>query len=199
MIAVRREMADALSMYARPVDDHAFFRHQVQYLGTDRRLTYCMLAQHNRLRTLFVPGATSETVAPQTLSHYISQRQRWASNAYFNDYFYLFGSQQLCITRLFAVVEMVKLSLLYYRVANSILFIYGLTRNFMVIKIVPLLVVTQTPTCWYLILVLFREPILRRRAHKLIFGLLINKVLSPILSIIVFTKIAFHLGNQGEY
>lgn len=88
MIAVRPEMAGAIQDYAKPVTDRMVLHHQVQYLGTDRRLTFCMLSQHKKLRTLFVPSAVNETDAPQSLRHYLSQRRRWGSNAYFNDFFY---------------------------------------------------------------------------------------------------------------
>lgn len=89
MIAVRPEMAGAIRKYAEPITGYPVIHHQVQYLGTDRRLTYSMLSQDKKLHTLFVPRAVSETVAPQSLQHYLSQRRRWGSNAYFNNYFYL--------------------------------------------------------------------------------------------------------------
>lgn len=77
MIVVREEMAGAIEKYAKPVTSFPVLRHQVQYLGTDRRLTYSMLSQAPYLHTLFVPEAGSETVAPQSLKHYLSQRRRW--------------------------------------------------------------------------------------------------------------------------
>ena len=198
MTAVRPEMAVAIQKYAEPVTDSSVFLHQVQYLGTDRRLTYCMLAAHESLRTIVVPHATCETVAPQSLRHYLSQRRRWGSNSYFNNYFFCFGPNQALVTRFWALVDIIRTTLVYYRVANTIMFLHDLARHFALIKIVPLLVVTQTPTVWYLLIVFFQEPILRRRAHKLVLGLLINKIVAPILSIIVFTKVLLHIGSQGQ-
>lgn len=93
MIRVRPEMAGAMQKYAAPVTSLPVLKHQVQLLGTDRRLTYCLLSQDRRLRTLFVPAAGSETIAPQSLKHYLSQRRRWGSNAYFNNYFYFAGKK----------------------------------------------------------------------------------------------------------
>ena len=198
MCAVRPEMAGAIQRYAAPVMDTSVLRHQVQYLGTDRRLTYCMLAEDKALRTIFVPYATCETVAPQTLRHYLSQRRRWGSNSYFNNYFYCMGANQAWFTRFWGLVDIVRTTLVYYRVANTIMFLHDLVRHFALIKIIPLLVVTQTPTVWYLLMVFFQEPILRKRAHKLVLGLIINKIISPILSIIVFTGVLRHVGSQGE-
>lgn len=191
-------MGDAISQYARPVTEHNIFRHQVQYLGTDRRLTWCMMSQNKHLRTLFVPEATSETVTPNSLSHYLSQRRRWASNAYFNDYFYALGPHQRLITRLFAVVDLVRLTLVYYRVFNTVYFIHGLlTKRFYISKIIPTLVVTKTPALWYLLLITLHEPVLRKRMHKLLLGMCINQIISPLLSVLVFTNVLFHMGSQS--
>jgi hypothetical protein len=198
MIAVRKEMAGAIKMYSKPINDALVFQHQVQYLGTDRRLTFCMLSQSKHLRTLFVPHAISETVAPQSLLHYLSQRRRWGSNAYFNNYFYFVGRGHWLITRLWAFIDIVRESLVYYRVANTILFIYGLSRHFVFIRIIPYIVVTQAPSIWFLILVLFREPLLRKQAHRLILGMIINKIIATFLSIIIFSRIILNLGNAGE-
>ncbi|KAM5369998.1 hypothetical protein ACJZ2D_008681 [Fusarium nematophilum] len=129
MIAVREEMAGAIRKYAEPVTGYMVISHQVQYLGTDRRLTYSMLSQGTHLRTLFVPDAVSETVAPQSIQHYLSQRRRWGSNAYFNNYFYLAGEKMIPITRIAATIEVVRLSMVYYRVLNTILFIRSLTHH----------------------------------------------------------------------
>lgn len=111
MIAVRDEMAGAIKKYSEPVTKYPVVFHQVQYLvsssnnsqpfnvshadlqGTDRRLTYSMLSQDKKLHTLFVREAISETIAPQSLQHYLSQRRRWGSNAYFNNYFYTWGEK----------------------------------------------------------------------------------------------------------
>ena len=199
MTAVRPEMAIAIDLYAELVTKSSVFRHQVQYLGTDRRLTYCMLAADRDLKTVFVPHATCETVTPQTLRHYLSQRRRWGSNSYFNNFFYCFGPNQALVTRFWALVDILRMTLVYYRVANTIMFLHGLIRHFALIKIIPLLVVTQLPTVWFLMLVLFQEPLLRRRAHKLVLGLVVNKIIAPILSIVVFTKVLLHIGSQGEW
>lgn len=197
MIVVRPEMGAAISQYARPVTEHNLFRHQVQYLGTDRRLTWCMTSQNKHLRTIFVPDALSETVVPNSLNHYLSQRRRWASNAYFNDYFYACGPQQRLITRLFASIDIVRLSLVYYRVFNTVYFLHGLITHFYVVKIIPTLVVTKAPAFWYLVFVMAKEPLLRKRLHKIFLGMLINQLISPILSIIVFSNVLLHIGSQA--
>ncbi|KAH8893906.1 hypothetical protein GQ53DRAFT_859947 [Thozetella sp. PMI_491] len=196
MIAVREEMAGAIRKYAEPITGPLVIHHQVQYLGTDRRLTYSMLSQSKKLRTLFEPEAVSETVAPQSLEHYLSQRRRWGSNAYFNNYFYLMGESMIPITRIAACVEVFRLTMVYYRILNTCLFIKGLTKQANFLKILPLLIIGQLPSMWFLAST-FLEKELKKRARKLILGYLINKCISPFMSVIVFTKIAKNLGSQA--
>lgn len=214
MIAVREEMAGAIRKYAEPVTGSLVISHQVQYLvstgfitqvnqsntntsqGTDRRLTYSMLSQGKHLRTLFIPDAVSETVAPQSIAHYLSQRRRWGSNAYFNNYFYLGGEKMILLTRIAATVEVVRLSMVYYRIVNTALFIRSLSYHANIMKLLPLIIVGQVPSVWFFCSVLL-ETELRRRGHKLILGYLFNKCISPFMSIIIFTKVATNLGSQG--
>lgn len=156
-----------------------------------------MLSQGMKLHTLFVPEAISETVAPQSLQHYLSQRRRWGSNAYFNNYFYWMGEKMILITRIAASIEVIRLSFVYYRILNSALFIKGLTEGFTFTKILPLLIISQLPTVWFMFCVFFLEAELKKRAHKLLIGYCINKCISPMISLTVFTKVARNLGSQG--
>ncbi|KAG5656080.1 hypothetical protein KAF25_001650, partial [Fusarium avenaceum] len=197
MISVSEGMGGAIQKYAEPVTGALVLSHQVQYLGTDRRLTYSMLSQGKHLRTLFIPNAVSETVAPQSLQHYLSQRRRWGSNAYFNNYFYLGGEKMIFITRVAACIEVVRLSLVYYRVLNTILFIRRLTLGVSITKLIPMLIIGQLPSVWFFCSVIIEDQ-LRQRAHKLVIGFCINKCISPIMSIIILTKVATNLGSQGD-
>ncbi|GME46764.1 glycosyltransferase family 2 protein [Neofusicoccum parvum] len=128
-------------------------------MGTDRRLTYSMLSQSKKLHTLFVPEA----------------RRRWGSNAYFNNYFYWMGEKMILITRIAASIEVIRLSFVYYRILNTILFIKGLTEGFSFLEIMPLLVVSQLPTAWFMFCVFFLDKELKKRAFKLMIGYVINK------------------------
>ncbi|KAH7155988.1 chitin synthase-domain-containing protein [Dactylonectria macrodidyma] len=196
MIAVREEMGGAIRKYAEPVTGYLVLSHQVQYLGTDRRLTYSMLSQGTHLKTLFVPDAISETVAPQSIQHYLSQRRRWGSNAYFNNYFYLGGEKMIALTRIAATVEVVRLSLVYYRVLNTVLFVKRLTHGVQVIKLIPMIIISQLPSLWFLCSIIMEKE-LRKRAHKLLIGFCINKFVSPFMSLVIFTKVVANLGSQA--
>ena len=199
MIACRPEMAKAIEEYAEPVTSWPVIFHQVQYLGTDRRLTYLMLHQSKELHTAFVPQAMCETAVPQTWRHYFSQRRRWGSNAYFNDFFYVFGKNMFLITRLTSIVDIIRLSMVYYRIANTILFLIDLITHFDILRLVPLIVVTQFPTVWFVCNCVFLQPALRSRIPKLICGFWLNKVMSPVITITVFSIVLRNLGSQGTF
>lgn len=194
MIAVRPEMAGAIADYARPVKEQCVVHHQVQNLGTDRRLTYCMLSQNKRLRTIFVPGAISETVAPQSFKHYLHQRRRWGSNAYFNNLFYFGGRNQVIFTRTIALFHLIRQTAIYYRILNTVLFIKALVHDFNVMDILPLLVIAQFPTLWFLLCVCIQRS-LRRRFHQIFIGFILNKLVSPFISPIVFAAVITNLGK----
>ncbi|PHH76887.1 hypothetical protein CDD80_1147 [Ophiocordyceps camponoti-rufipedis] len=196
MLAVRPEMAGAVADFARPVESGFVLEHQVQNLGTDRRLTYCMLRQHRDLKTVFVPDAVSETVAPQSFRHYLHQRRRWGSNAYFNNFFYCGGRNMMPWTRLIALLHIIRQTCVFYRVLNTILFIRALVTRFHILKILPLLIVGQLPTIWFLICLLWQRA-LRVRMHQMALGFLINKLVSPIMSSIVFAAVATNLGKAS--
>ncbi|GAB7361421.1 hypothetical protein MBLNU230_g1477t1 [Neophaeotheca triangularis] len=198
MTSVRPEMAGAISKYAKPVTSFGVMRHQVQYLGTDRRLTYSMLSQGSHLRTLFIPEAGSETVAPQSVKHYLSQRRRWGSNAYFNNYWYLGGAHMIVITRIAAAIEIIRATMVFYRVFNTALFLYGLaTDEFSIVKLLPALVVVFTPTTWFLFAMLFLNKHLRSQWYKLVGGFCINRLISPFMSMAVFSLVVKNLGSQA--
>lgn len=196
MITVRPEMAGAIKKYAAAVTRREVIHHQVQYLGTDRRLTYSMLSQDKRLRTLFVPEAVSETVSPQSLKHYLSQRRRWGSNAYFNNYFYFLGSKMILYTRIAAFIEILRLTMVYYRVINTAMFIRGMVVHFELMAVLPLLVVAEIPLIWFTFYTIFLSRTLRQRSGKLLLGYFINKLMSFFISVTVFSLVARNLGLQ---
>ena len=103
----------------------------------------------------------------------------------------------ILVTRIAASVDVVRLSMVYYRIVNTALFFKTLSKGVAIMDILPLLVVATLPTVWYFFTVFFLEKELRKRAHKLLIGFCINKMISYFISITVFTKVAKNLGSQG--
>lgn len=88
--------------------------------------------------------------------------------------------------------------MVYYRVLNTALFLWGLTSaHVTIMQMVPMLIIGQLPSFWFFCSVLL-DAELRKRAHKLVIGFSINKLISPIMSLIIFTKVATNLGSQGK-
>lgn len=100
------------------------------------------------------------------------------------------------ITRVWATIELTRLSLVYYRIANTAMFIYGLTREFSIMSLVPLIIVSQIPTVWFFVCIATNKQ-LRQRAHKILLGYCINKLISPFMSAIIFSTVVKNLGSQA--
>jgi chitin synthase len=103
----------------------------------------------------------------------------------------------ILVTRISACIDVVRLSMVYYRTVNTALFFKSLAKGVSVLEILPLVIIAFLPTIWYLITVLFLEKELRKRAHKLLIGFCINKIISYFISVTIFTKVAKNLGSQG--
>lgn len=110
------------------------------------------------------------------------------------------------LTRLFSLIDLLRTTMTYYRVANMLLFLYSLIHTalnsspsnpFPVLLLIPLLVTTQIPTIFYTFCVLFFHPKLRSRWYKLLLGWGINRLVSPVLGIAVFSLVVRGLGSWG--
>lgn len=197
MIVVRPEMAGAIAKYAKPVTAFPVLRHQVQYLGTDRRLTYSVLSQGKHLHALYIPEAGCETVAPQSLKHYLNQQRRWGSNSYFNNFFYLGGENMILVSRIAALIEIARLTLVYYRVFNTGLFLYKLITDFDIVGLAPIIGIFFLPTIWFAFSVCFFNPHLRKNWMKLVCGFFINRLIGMAMSLTVFSLVVKNLGSQA--
>lgn len=105
--------------------------------------------------------------------------------------------QMILVTRSAASVDVVRLSMVYYRIINTALCLKSLSKEVVIMETFPLLVVATVPTVWYLFTGFVVEKELRKRAHKLLVGFCINKAISYFISITVFTRVTKNLGNQG--
>lgn len=103
----------------------------------------------------------------------------------------------IIVSRISALIDITRLSMVYYRVLNTALFIRGLIDGVSIISLMPLMIVAYLPTAWYMFTVFALEKELKKRAHKLLIGLCINKMISYFITVMVFTKVAKNLGSQG--
>ncbi|KAJ1021541.1 hypothetical protein NDA13_005577 [Ustilago tritici] len=84
MLRMGSILGQASAEYRKHVANGNLINRQVQYQGTDRRLCWSIISRSKTVRTVLETRAACFTIPPQTLSHYLSQRCHWGSNAYFN-------------------------------------------------------------------------------------------------------------------
>lgn len=108
------------------------------------------------------------------------------------------------LTRFFSLIDLLRTTMTYYRVANMLLFLYSLIHTaldatpsnpFPVLLLIPLLVTTQIPAIFYTFCVLFFHPKLRKKWYKLLLGWMINRLVGPVLGIAVFSLVVRGLGS----
>ena len=95
-------------------------------------------------------------------------------------------------------MEVLRSSLIYHRIVNTVLFVVGLVAHFDIMKLLPLLIVSQLPAVWSSFSVFFLNRTLRQRWFKLLLGFAINKVINPFTSVMVFSFVLKNLGSQDK-
>lgn len=194
MFRVHESASKAIAMYSDLPDKDDMLKTTVQLLGTDRRLTSSFLYQDKDIKVNYDTRAKCWTIPPNKLYPYISQRRRWGSNSYFNTYCNIFGPNIHIITRVFAVLDYFRLSLVYFRMFNTILFVFQITQQVKIIELVPFVVIVMYPTLFFFGYSLF-DPFLRKMYHKLILGYVYNKLLASLISMMVLSNMYWNIGS----
>lgn len=194
MFRIHEYGAKAIAMYSELPDKDDMLKTTVQLLGTDRRLTSSFLYQAKDVSINYDTRAKCYTIPPNQLYSYISQRRRWGSNSYFNTYCNIFGPNIHPITRLFALLDYLRLSLVYFRMFNTILFVYQLTTQVGIIQLIPFLVIVSYPTMFFFVFSL-TDPFLRKMYLKLVLGYVYNKILAPFVSMMVLSNMYWNIGS----
>jgi chitin synthase len=194
MFRVHELASKAIAMYSELPDKDDMLKTTVQLLGTDRRLTSSFLYQDKDVKINYDTRAKCWTIPPNKLYSYISQRRRWGSNSYFNTYCNIFGPNIHIITRAFAILDYFRLSLVYFRMFNTILFVYSLTQDVKVLEVIPFVVIVLYPTLFFFGFSLF-DPFLRKMYPKLLLGYIYNKLLASLVSMMVLSNMYWNIGS----
>lgn len=194
MFKVHPSASDAIAMYSELPGKNDMLKSIVQLLGTDRRLTNSFLFQNKSVITVFDPRAKCFTVPPGECYPYLTQRRRWGSNAYFNTMCIIFAPNTYLITRFFAFIDYLRMSLMFFRIFNTVLFLYELVVNFSWYSIIPCSIIILYPISFFFVIALF-DSFLRSMTFKLILGYMYNRLASPMLSIMVFTNLFWNMGS----
>jgi cellulose synthase/poly-beta-1,6-N-acetylglucosamine synthase-like glycosyltransferase len=167
----------------------------VQYVGTDRRYTSNLIYNTNATISMDT-RCHAYTVPPQSLKSYISQRRRWTQNTYFNTMINIIAPNVNFVLRVFCLIDYLRLSLVYFRLFNTLFFIYVLASEFNpvnLIDLVPYIVVLAYPTIVFFVYSIFNNH-LRKEWLNMVFFYLVNKVFIMITNVVIFTVMLWNIG-----
>jgi chitin synthase len=166
----------------------------VQNIGTDRRLTSLFL--YEGTTTTFQYNAIAYTNPPTTLRAFIRQRRRWVGNTYFNTLMNIVGLKIPVIIKLFSMLDILKLSFVYFRLFNVTMFLYQLVTDIRVTTFIAQVIVVCWPMFYFFVFTLFIT-MLRKQYLKLVVGWVFNKLLAGMLSVATSSTMMFNIGNYN--
>lgn len=199
MTVIDDSMSDALKIYSKLPDETNLFETSVQCVGTDRRLTSSIVYTANGGKILQDTRAHAYTIPPNNIDGYLSQRKRWAQNMFFNSINNIFGKNVVILSRLFNLVDVLRMSVIYFRFFNTLFFIYLLAKNYEnkeIVNLVPYIVLLVYPVMCFMIYALFNGH-LRRQYIQMAICLIVNKVFTMLTTIVIFTLMLVNIGNSN--
>jgi chitin synthase len=197
LIKVTKEFSDIIKTFSMLPNEKNLFECSVQHIGTDRRLTSSIVYTTTGARILQDTRAHAYTSPPQSLSSFFSQRNRWTHNMFCNSILNIFGTNVKCVSRLFNIIDVLRMSLVYFRLFNTLYFIYLLAiyhQNENIINLVPYIILLSYPVICFLVYSLFNSH-LRQQFLWLVLFTIVNKVFTMLSTIITFIMMLFNIGN----
>jgi cellulose synthase/poly-beta-1,6-N-acetylglucosamine synthase-like glycosyltransferase len=186
----------ALDVYSKIPDHNHLVTSSVQYVGTDRRYTSSLVYTDQNAKIVLDTRCNAYTVTPSNLDSYISQRRRWCQNTYFNSMINIIGPNVNFISRFFNVVDYLRLSLVYFRLFNTLYFVYLLHKQHNILELLPYIVILCYPVVCFLVYSLFNEH-LRSQWFRLFISLIVNKIFVMFSTISVFTNMLWNIGSSS--
>ena len=197
MFKIHPEAAKALTVYSAEADKSSIVEASVQYVGTDRRYTSCLVYTNPQARVVFDPRVNAYTVPPSSIGAFMNQRRRWCQNMYFNNLLNIVGANINIMMRFFGLVEYLRMTLVYFRLFNTVYFIYLLAASYQqqnVIGLVPYIVVLSYPVVVFFVYSLFNSH-LRNQYFSLVLSFLLNRIFTVFSTVVVFTNMLWNIGN----
>lgn len=189
--------AKALEEYSKLPEEDNFIKSTVQLIGTDRRYTSLLISTNKEARIVLDKRCHAYTVPPSNFSLYVDQRRRWGNNMYFNGLVNIFAPNVNILLRLFNLLDYLRLSLVYFRLFNTIYFIYLISSSntvLSIIRFVPVIVIVLFPSFCFFVYSLFISH-LRKHYFLLVLMYFLNKVFTLVSSVVVMTVMLFNIGN----
>ena len=198
MIKISEDLVKPLTLYSSLPDEQSFLETSVQSIGTDRRLTSSIVYNTSNAKILQDTRAHAYTTPPQSYLGFLYQRKRWTHNTYFNSLLNIFGSNVNVLLRFFNFIDVLRMSLVYFRLFNTLYFIYLLSVSYSsqnILQLVPYIVLMSYPVVCFLVYALFNSH-LRNQYLSLFLFTIVNRVFSMFTNFITFTVMLFSLGTD---
>jgi chitin synthase len=190
--------SEALDKFSKIPNDCDVVISSIQYVGTDRRYTSTLVYTNENAKIVLDTRCHAYTVPPSNLQSYVSQRRRWCQNMYFNSMVNIIGSNINVVLRFFNFIDYMRLSLVYFRLFNTLYFIYLLVASYeqsKILEILPYIILSTYPVLCFMIYSLFNSH-LRKQWFSLLFALVFNKLFVFLSSILIFTNMLFNIGSE---
>lgn len=198
MFRIHEQAANAIKLYSTLPPKNDFIKNSVQMLGTDRRLAASFLYQSSNIKHVMDYRAKCYTIPPKTLYQYISQRRRWGSNMYFNTICNMIGPNINCLIRFLCFLDIIRVSLGYFRIFNTALFIFTIVSHpkHDIISYIPFIVIIIFPINTFFIYSAF-DKFLRKMCIKIIIGYFLNKTFSLFVMIMIISNMFWNVGSTA--
>lgn len=196
MYKIGNECKEAMTLYSQMTDETDLIKSSVQNIGTDRRFTSSLIYTNSKAKIVMDTRAHVYTISPDSFNSYINQRKRWCNNMYFNSLVNIIAPNVNFVLRFFNFINVLRLSLIYFRLFNTLYFIYLLSAFYNekhILDLVPYIVILVFPVFCFMIYSLFNSH-LRNQYHKLFVSLIFNKIFTFFTTVIIFTVMLYHIG-----
>lgn len=199
MFRLTESSKNALDLYSGFPSQTNFTVSNVQYLGTDRRLTSSLIYTNENNSIVMDTRCNAYTAPPQNMKGFLSQRRRWMQNTYFNTMVNIIAPNVNVILRLFCLIDYVRMSFVYFRLFNSLFFVYVLVADYSpknIIDLVPYIVILAYPTICFFVYSIFNGN-LRSQWFSLFLFWLINKFFIIVANVVIFTLMLWNIGIKS--
>jgi chitin synthase len=196
MYKIEKECAKAMTLYSEVTSPDNLIKSSVQNIGTDRRFTSSLIYTNSKAKIVMDTRAHVYTISPDSFNSYINQRKRWCNNMYFNSLVNIIAPNVNFVLRFFNFINVLRLSLIYFRLFNTLYFIYLLSAFYnekQILDLVPYIVILVFPVFCFMIYSLFNSH-LRNQYHKLLLSVVFNKIFTFFTTVIIFTVMLYHIG-----
>jgi len=197
MVKIGNYFKHSLDIYSELSDEKNLFSTSTQFMGTDRRFTSSIVYTTPDARILQDTRGHVYTVPPQNLTAYFKQRTRWTHNTFFNSMLNIIGPNVNILSRFFNLIDVLRMCLVYFRLFNTLYFVYLLIAYYepsKVLGLVPYIVLSAYPAICFLVYALFNSH-LRKQYLSLFVFLIVNKLFSMFSTILIFSLMLFNIGN----